>query len=310
MLSNSQRLSVIIPVFNGEATIRAAIDSVLAQKFEDSEIIVVDDGSTDSTRQILVSYGSQIKLIAQSNRGVCAARNACVAASSGKYLAFLDADDEFLPGKLAKSYRALEDSPQAALAFSDLITIDDHGKQIDVPPIGHAPTMDEMLSRGWSILPSGAVMPRAVYDRCGGFCEEFKRPGGDDPYLWLLAHEQGEFVYIAERLAIHRSAPALELAEKYKGGVKIFLRLVRARYGSSADGLIRDTLHFMSAMYIAGAMKLTDEGDVRGAVSAWMAAARYRPSMLLDPAILSRLFDGRNLRRLAKGIGLAVARRA
>ncbi|MDO8431593.1 MAG: glycosyltransferase family A protein [Candidatus Binatus sp.] len=304
------RISVIIPVFNGERTIRAAIESALAQDFEGSEVIVVDDGSTDSTARLLAGYGARIKVVTQSNRGVCAARNTCVAAASGKYLAFLDADDEFMPGKLAKSYRALEQNPGAALAFSDLVSLDAHGNEIDVPVIGRAPTMDEMLSRGWPILPTGAVMPRAVFDRCGGFCEDFKQPGGDDPYMWLLAREQGEFIYIAERLAIHRSGSALQLAEKYRAGIPIFKRLVRARYGSRADGLIRDTHHFMSAMYIGGAMNLLDEGEIRDALAAWLKAARYRPAMLFDASMLARLFVARNLRRLAKGIGLAVTRRA
>jgi hypothetical protein len=126
--------------------------------------------------------------------------------------------------------------------------------------------------------------------------------------MWLLAHEQGEFIYIPERLAIHRSGSALELAEKYRGGIQTLRRLVRERYGSRANGLIRDSQYFISALYIAGAMNLTDEGDLAGAVSAWLAAAKYRPSMLLEPAMLSRLCDGRNLRRLVKGIGLAVTR--
>ena len=308
--SSSVRISVIIPVFNGERTIRAAIDSALAQEFEGSEVVVVNDGSTDSTQRILEGYGDRIKLVTQANRGVCVARNVCVAASSGKYLAFLDADDEFLPGKLERSYRALEQNPGAALVFSDLVTIDSRGDEIDIPPIGHAPTMEEMLSRGWPILPTGAVMPRAVFDRCGGFCEDFERPGGDDAYLWLLAREQGEFIYIAEQLALHRNASALVLAKKYQPGFRIFHRLVRARYGSQADGLIRDGRHFLSALYIAGAMNLMDEGDMRGALSAWMSATRHRPAMLLDHSMLSRFFVARNLRRLVKGIGIAVTRRA
>ena len=303
-------MSVIIPVFNGERTIRGAIDSALAQDFEGSEVVVVDDGSTDSTPRILEGYGDRIKLLTQPNRGVCAARNVCVAASSGKYLAFLDADDEFLPGKLERSYRELEQNPGAALVFSDLMTVDSRGDEIDIPPIGHSPTMEEMLSRGWAILPTGAVMPRVVFDRCGGFCEEFKPPGGDDAYLWLLAREQGEFIYVAERLALHRSASALVLAQKYEPGFLIFHQLVRARYGWRADGLIRDGRYFLSALYIAGAMSLMDEGDMRGALAAWMNAARHRPAMLLDRSMLSRVFVARNLRRLMKGIGIAVTRRA
>ena len=304
------RISVIIPVFNGESTVGAAIDSALAQQFPGTEIVVVNDGSTDSTQQVLDGYGPAIKVIVQANRGVCAARNACVAASSGKHLAFLDADDLFLPGKLEQSYQALEENPHAALAFSDLEFLDANGMRSETPPIGGAPSMDDLLERGWSILPTGAVMPRAVFDRCGGFCEEFKQPGGDDPYMWLLAREQGEFIYIPERLAIHRNTPKAELAWKYQAGSRVFRRLVRERYGHRAERLLRSTEQYMSALFVASAMSLMDNGDLVGALAAWIQAVRYRQSVLLDRSITSRVFVARNLRRLARGLATAATRRA
>ena len=109
------QVSAIVPVFNGESTIAAAIDSVLNQNFDATEVIVINDGSTDGTALILRSYGSKIRVIEQSNRGVSAARNAGAAIARGEYLAFLDADDEWLPGKLAKAILALDRNaaPQA-----------------------------------------------------------------------------------------------------------------------------------------------------------------------------------------------------
>src|SRR6266849_5630061 len=96
------QVSAIVPVFNGESTIAAAIDSALNQNFDATEVIVVNDGSTDGTALILRSYGSKIRVIEQSNRGLSAARNAGAAIARGEYLAFLDADDEWLPGKLLR----------------------------------------------------------------------------------------------------------------------------------------------------------------------------------------------------------------
>src|SRR6266849_4364482 len=102
------QVSAILPVFNGESTIAAAIDSALNQNFDATEVIVVNDGSTDGTALVLRSYGSKIRVIEQSNRGVSAARNAGAAIARGEYLAFLDDDDEWLPGKLAKVVLALD----------------------------------------------------------------------------------------------------------------------------------------------------------------------------------------------------------
>jgi glycosyltransferase involved in cell wall biosynthesis len=305
------RISVIIPVFNGERTVGAAIDSVLAQEFAGTEIVVTNDGSTDSTQRILDGYGSRIKVIEQPNVGACAARNAGVAVSSGKHLAFLDADDLFLPGKLEKSYQALEENPHAALAFSDLVMLDEEGREIESPPIGRAPSMDDLLECGWAILPSGTVMPRTVFDRCGGFCEEFQRSvGGDDPYMWMIAREQGEFIYIPERLASHLGTHIAKFAWKYQAGGEVFKRLVRARYGRRAQGLLRWQKRFMSTLFVASAMSLMDRGDLSGSVSAWFQSVRYRPAILFDPWMISRVLVPQNLRRLARGLATAATRQS
>ena len=95
------RFSVLIPVCNREEYVRQAIDSVLSQAFSDYELIVIDDGSTDQTPDVLRSYGTRVKTIHQENRGGQAARNAGAAQAEGEYLAFLDSDDLLLPGALA-----------------------------------------------------------------------------------------------------------------------------------------------------------------------------------------------------------------
>jgi glycosyltransferase involved in cell wall biosynthesis len=96
----SPLISVVIPAYNREHCVRQAVDSVLAQNFGDLELIVVDDGSTDGTVEILKSYGDKIRLICQKNAGAGAARNTAIRAARGKYIAFLDSDDRWLPEKL------------------------------------------------------------------------------------------------------------------------------------------------------------------------------------------------------------------
>jgi len=101
------KVSTIIPAYNAERTIAQAIDSALSQDYKGHEVVVINDGSTDSTTAILQKYASQIQVITQSNGGLSAARNAGVGGSTGKYLAFLDADDIWLPGKLKTMVSAL-----------------------------------------------------------------------------------------------------------------------------------------------------------------------------------------------------------
>ena len=101
--ANSIRISAVIPAYNCEKYIGRAIQSVLSQTRPVDEIIVVDDGSTDTTAEIVRSFGDKVKLIQQENAGECAARNTGIKAASCQWVAFLDADDEWLPEKIERS---------------------------------------------------------------------------------------------------------------------------------------------------------------------------------------------------------------
>src|SRR5210317_1951921 len=108
-------VSVIIPTYNRGWILAEAIDSVLAQDFKDYELIVVDDGSTDNTREILGRYGRDIVVLAQSNQGVSAARNRGIAACTGKFVAFLDSDDLWLPQKLSRQVNFFNSNTDARI---------------------------------------------------------------------------------------------------------------------------------------------------------------------------------------------------
>ena len=115
----SVKVSVIMPAYNSEVYIRESIDSVLAQTFADFELIVVDDGSTDTTAAIVESYtDSRIRLIRQPNRGVSVARNTGLEASQGQFITFLDSDDLYYPDFLKTLHRLIQ-SNQTEMAFSN-----------------------------------------------------------------------------------------------------------------------------------------------------------------------------------------------
>ncbi|MFM6456289.1 MAG: glycosyltransferase family 2 protein, partial [Planktothrix sp.] len=124
MLSSSPQVSVIIPVYNGERYISQAIDSVLSQTDSNYEIIIVDDGSTDNTHQIIQHYIEKcqdldlIRYIFQSNQGVAAARNQGIQIAKGEFIALLDQDDVFLPEKLAHQVAYFQTHPDVAIVNS------------------------------------------------------------------------------------------------------------------------------------------------------------------------------------------------
>jgi glycosyltransferase involved in cell wall biosynthesis len=118
-------VSVIIPTFNRGWILKEAVDSVLAQDYKGFELIVVDDGSTDNTSEILASYGNDIRVLFQENKGVSASRNRGIAETSGQFIAFLDSDDLWLPQKLSTQVEFYNQMPDALICQTEEIWIRD-----------------------------------------------------------------------------------------------------------------------------------------------------------------------------------------
>ncbi len=128
-------VSVIIPVYNGDRYIAQAIESILAQTYTNYEIIVIDDGSTDNTRDRLQPYWHQIRYFYQENQGVAAARNRGISESNGELVAFLDQDDFFLPHKLEVQVAGWDANPLLAIVNSGWRVVDLDGREISDPEI-------------------------------------------------------------------------------------------------------------------------------------------------------------------------------
>ncbi len=293
------RVSTIIPTFNSAATLRAAIDSALAQEIEGHEIIVVNDGSTDETTEILHSYGNRISFIEQTNHGFNHARNVAIERAAGQFIALLDADDIWLPGRLAKSVAALNRNPSATLAFSDYIRINLNGEIVQnsaMPAsLAHAPSMDEILTHWWPIVPTTVTLPRAIWLRCGG---SYTEAAAFDLYLFILARECGEFEYIAEPLAKYRLSNDDIGPDKWNPDT--FIQLIKDRYGTRARGLIAEVNNGYAGAFASKALRAMEQGNRSEAIRCWRKVFRYEPMYAFKLQHFARLFRGRNLRRFAQ----------
>ena len=297
-------VSVVMAVFNGAATARRAVESVLRQYYDGIvELIVVDDGSTDSTAEIIASYGDRIKIIRQNNRGAAVARNAGIAAARNEIVAFIDADDTWTSAKLSHTIAALEREPAVVLAYSDALAVNDRDEVIAdsiVPPDqAHAPSMADLLSEWWPILPSTVVMRRSVIQACGGFCEELR--SYEDPYLFLLARERGEFRYVARPLVRYHLAPAAERMEKYSPDCELFIRRLRNRYGAAARRCIRSTRRaYVSTLGYRGLLAM-NRGDLQEARRNFIRALCHDPLSVRTGARLIRTCLPRTIARALTG---------
>src|SRR5262249_40573327 len=118
-MKESSLLSVVIPTYNSDCFVAQAVQSVLDQTYHHREILVVDDGSIDKTKDILSKFGNSIRYLYQENRGPSAARNMGIKAARGEYVCFLDADDVWTPGKLELQLAFMEQNPTIGLVFAD-----------------------------------------------------------------------------------------------------------------------------------------------------------------------------------------------
>src|SRR5262245_22880940 len=128
-MSTSPRVSAILPVYNGAAFVGRAIENALAQTAGGLELLVIDDGSTDDTPRILEGFGDRIRAFRQVNQGCYVARNLGLRHVRGEYVAFLDADDAWLPDRLASQLALIEGREQVGLVYGNAIFEDEHGRR-------------------------------------------------------------------------------------------------------------------------------------------------------------------------------------
>jgi glycosyltransferase involved in cell wall biosynthesis len=199
-------VSVIIPAFNAARWISQTLESVAAQTFEDLECVVVDDGSTDETADIVSRFGSPVRLIRQPNGGVARARNVGISNARGRYLAFLDADDAWLPSKLEQQIEIFRHNPRLGLVYTSLKVVDAEGALLRI--LTCADPADALRSRLLLApappvpLAQSGVVPAEVLEQVGGFDERFST-AQDTDMVCRLAREY-PLARLVDPLTIYR----------------------------------------------------------------------------------------------------------
>ncbi len=201
-------VSVIIPAYNAEKTIRETIESVLNQTLQDFEIIVINDGSQDATLEIVSSIqDSRLQVFSYPNAKQAASRNRGFAHSSGEYIAFLDADDLWIPTKLEAQLKALQDNPEAAVAYSWSHCIDEKGKFLR--EASHSTTSGDVYAKLLlcDFLDNGSnpLIRREALIEVGGFDESL--PPAEDWDMWIRLAASYHFVAVPYPHILYRQSP-------------------------------------------------------------------------------------------------------
>lgn len=220
------KVSVVVPLYNKAAYISRALDSILAQTFEDFELIVVDDGSTDNGAELIKSYkDTRVRIIWQANAGPGAARNRGIDASRGEYLAFIDADDEWHPRFLDESVRLLQEhSCDVALVTAgftkkpsgktNVTEWQDLGIRSGVYRL--SPNMSKPFAAGLLryLGHSATVVRQSAIERWGGYFDRYRCTRGEDTWLWLKLFLNEKIAINCQPLAIYHTESS-ELAFNY-----------------------------------------------------------------------------------------------
>lgn len=236
------KVDVIIPAFNAAHYLPATIESVVSQTFDDWQIWLVDDGSTDNTAEVVAPFllrlGDKMRYIKQANQGQPRARNTAIRASTGEFVALLDADDVWLPCRLAESLKMLAERPQAGLSYGLVTLIDANGRLGGTfegnPKYSEGQIAPQIYMRTVELPCPTVTFRRRCLDEVGMFDEAMRAT--EDRDLCLRVALQYEVAFVPKIIAYYRVSLG-SLSTDTDRVFKAQLQFIRKHYGSKGCGL-------------------------------------------------------------------------
>lgn len=213
-INNDPLVSIIIPVYNGSKYMREAIDSALNQTYKHKEVIVVDDGSSDDSWQIIKSYGQRIRAFKKKNGGISTALNLGIKQAKGKYISWLSHDDVYAPNKLNKQVEAINNLPikesEDTILFSNYKVIDKNSKVIEAPAIELAHDIKKFSNHLYPVVKGlvfgcTLLIPKKCFEEQGLFSESLKT--SQDTDMWLRLFPKYQISFQKEYLLFSRKHP-------------------------------------------------------------------------------------------------------
>ena len=253
------QISVIIPTFNRKSFLFNAIDSVLTQTYQNIELIIIDDGSSDKTIDQLKEYKSKIKVHRQINKGISAARNKGLKISKNDWVAFLDSDDRWEPEKLEKQVNYLKQNPKHKFCHTDEIWIKN---TVRVNPRNkHKKYGGYIFDKCLDICcisPSSVLIHKSIFKKIGLFDENL--PVCEDYDLWLRISAEFPILFLNEKLTIKFGGHSNQLSKKFWGMDRFRVRALENIIKKSSlpkkyKNMAKKTLEKKARIYLKGLKK-------------------------------------------------------
>jgi glycosyltransferase involved in cell wall biosynthesis len=281
-------VSVIVAAYNAEEFIARTLESVLAQTYQRIEVLVVDDGSTDRTPEIVNYYAAQdsrLKLLSESHLGICEARNKGIAASNGDFVAAIDSDDIWHKDKLKEQVRCiLREGPKVGLVYSWSVMIDKN----DVPILGMAhdcsgDVLPNLIYSNFVGSGSAALIRRSCFDRVGGFDPQL--PACIDWDVYLRIAEQYEFRVVPRFHIGYRRVPGSISSdyERMERGFKLLMKKLNQRCPDVPKPIFRLSESYF-CLYLTG--RTNEKGHYRRTFALLTRSLRRDVTLLLSSEFL------------------------
>ncbi|MDP6674397.1 MAG: glycosyltransferase [Gammaproteobacteria bacterium] len=286
--TRSPLISIVLPVYNGANTIAGTVESVLDQLFADFELLIINDGSTDATLDVLARVDNpRVSIHSFENRGLSASRNRGIRLAGGKYVSFIDADDLWTPDKLRKQLQALVSNPDAGMAYSLTDCIDEQGNYLGpgshVVHFGHV--YEQLLARNFIESGSNSLIPLNILDKVGLFDESLNAAEDWDFFLRICHDYPVVCVPEAQILyRIHSHTMSSNIERQENACVRVFEEaLERLPRGAERDRVDREGRANLNR-YFARRVITTASGQravlpAFGYISRWVSMATDRFSI-------------------------------
>lgn len=287
-------VTVVIPSYNRAQYIAETIESVLGQTYPNIEIIVIDDGSTDNTREIVENYVPRVQYVWQENAERGASRNHGLRLAKGEFISFLDSDDLWLPNKVEDDLAAFQDTPEAGVVFSDAMEIDAEGRELKIMRIkAYSGRVTERLIQNNFVVMATHLVKTELVRKIGGFREERQLSGSEDWEMWVRLSTISDFKYFPKANTKKRThdANSMTNAEGMNRSMKyaLGLMLISDQLPPEAKKTIPKAEAQIS---LVSAINYCSNGDKK------MAAKFLRKSFNQDPRIAADLRFGYTIFRL------------